>query len=445
MISSFTFYYKNRQRVKFLQRPSAVLLSRKKLNDRIYIMNKTRSVEKHNYISMIIEGCFYFTGYTFFDIYVVIPVFIDALTGDLRLAGLAVALRLSCSSMPQLLMGFYTTKIKKTPRFLGTVGIIGRSSYFFAPLFLVLDVSPYIKVYAVIFALTSGALCDGLTHVPWLDIFGRTIAPRNRGRILGYQMLLGGLGGLVSGVVIKQTLSGNGPSEMKYAFLFLLGAVGLIISGSLLFTLKDTAKDHIPEQIHIAKFFRQLPGYLSRDRNYQNMVITQTLAGFSGLAAPLYILFAKDHFALANDQTTTLMFVQILGGLAAGMLWGNMSHRKGNKATIRTGLIFNLVTVALAVFLFFTSITAVMPLLIIMVFLAGIILGNWIGFINYLLDLTTDENRPVYVALTSVLLFPTTLIPFLGGVIADSFGFLTVFISVALMITLALIMSSKLK
>ena len=408
-------------------------------------MHTKKSVEKLNLISMIIEGGFYFTGYTFFDVYVVIPVLVESLTGDIRLASLGVALKLSFYILPQLLMGFYTTKIKMIPRFIGLSGFIGRISTFLIPMSLVINVSPYTKVIIIYFAIIILSFGDGLTHVPWLDILGRTISQSRRGKLMGYQLLFGGIGGFIAGLLIKYILSGTGSLESRYSLIFLIGATVLSISGYLLFTLKDIPKESHPENIHIFKFIKQLPRYLVENKNYKTLIFTQGLSAFGSLAAPLYIIFAKNRFNLDTDQITTLMFVQIVGSLAAGLIWGNLSHHKGNKFIIQVSLIANLFAIGLALFLSFSNITSAMLFLIIMVFIAGILLGNWLGFINYLLDIVTDIERPSYIALTSTILFPLTLLPFAGGIIADAFGFSTVFIIVAIFLSSALIMSFKLK
>ena len=408
-------------------------------------MKDRKSVEKSNFISMIVEGGFYFTGYTFFDVYVVIPVLVESLTGDIKLASLAVALKLSFFILPQLLMGFYTAKIKKVPRFIGISGSIGRICTFLIPMSLLLNISPYTKVIIIYFAIISLAFGDGLTHVPWLDILGRTISPSKRGKLMGRQLLFGGLGGFIAGLLMKYILSGTGSLESRYSLIFLIGALILSISGCLLFTLKDIPKESSPDDIHIFKFLKQLPKYLVDNKDYKILISTQVLAAFGSLAAPLYIIFAKNRFGLDTDQITTLMFVQIIGSLAAGLIWGNLSHHKGNKLLIQAGLFANLSTITLAIFLSYVSVSFIMPLLIIMVFIAGILLGNWLGFTGYLLDIVSDVKRPAYIALTSTILFPFTLVPFLGGIIADAFGFSTVFIIVAVFIISAIVMSFRLK
>ena len=401
-----------------------------------------KDVGKNNYWSMIVEGGFYFAGYTFFDAYVVIPVFVNALTGDLKLAGLAVALKLSLYIIPQLLMGLYTARIKNIPMFLGITGFLGRAAFFAVPLILLTNADPYIKVAVLYFALAAASFADGLTNVPWLDILSRTIEPGKRGRLMGYQMLLGGIGGLAAGLLIKHMLAGNGTIESKYASVFLIGAIIITISGLLLFTLKDGQRNiKAAGEPHILKYFKGLHKYLLDNPDYRKLIATQGLANFSGLAAPLYVLFAKNHFSLDENKVTTLIFVQIIGGLFSGITWGNLSHRKGNKFTIQASLVLNALVAAIAVFLYLGGMENAMAPLIIMVFLAGILQGGWLGYTNYLLDIVSDNERPAYIALTSTILFPFTFIPLIGGIIADTAGFPAVFLAVEAFVLSALFMS----
>lgn len=409
-------------------------------------MNEKTDVGKNNYWSMIVEGGFYFAGYTFFDAYVIIPVFVDALTGNLKLAGLAVALKLSLFIIPQLLMGLYTARIKNVPMFLGITGFSGRAAFFAVPLILLTNANPYIKVSILYFALAAASFADGLTNVPWLDILGRTIEPAKRGRLMGYQMLLGGVGGLGAGLLIKRMLAGNGTIESKYASVFLIGAIVITISGLLLFTLKDSRGNvTVACEPHILKYLKGLRRFLLDNQDYRKLIATQVLANFSGLAAPLYVLFAKSHFSLDAKKVTTLIFVQIMGGLFSGIAWGNLSHRKGNRFTIQASLIGNAFLAALAMFLYLYGAKNAMAPLTIMVFIAGILQGGWLGYTNYLLDIVPDKERPAYIALTSTILFPFTLIPFIGGVIADTAGFPAVFLAVEAFVLLALSMSFGLK
>ena len=50
------------------------------------------------------------------------------------------------------------------------------------------------------------------------------------------------------------------------------------------------------------------------------------------------------------------------------------------------------------------------------------------GYTNYTIDVVDEENRPAYFVLTSLITFPTTFLSYLAGVMADTLGFIPLFI-----------------
>lgn len=400
--------------------------------------------EKINFRAMLIEGGFYFAGYTFFDVYVVIPVFIYAFTGDIKLAGLAVAIKLSFFMLPQLIMGHYTSRIRNIPGFLGLTGFFGRLTYLLIPIVLIARAGTSLIMFALFTALLIGSLSDGITNVPWLDLLGRTISPLRRPKLLGYQLLLGGAGGLCAGIIIRQILITSWSSENKYALIFVIGAIVLTVSGALLFILKDKRELKMDTKDGILKYLSKLPQYIKKNKGYKMLIITQSLAGFNALAAPVYILYAQNHFRLDEISVSTLMVAQIAGGLAGGLIWGHTGHARGGKTAIQSGILLNIITVSTASILYFANTEHFFIGLIIMVFFAGLSNGNYIGYINHLFEITQKEDQPAYIALTNTLLFPLTLIPFLGAVIADSFGYIVLFGAVAAIMLISFFTSFRL-
>jgi MFS family permease len=402
-------------------------------------------ISKHNFLSMIIEGGFYLTGYTFFDVYVVLPVFTYALTGDLKLAGLAAALKQCSFILPQLVMGHYTPRIRNLPLFLGIIGFAGRSSFFAIPLLLLTNASPLVKVGAAYITMVIASFADGLINVPWIDVLGRTIPAKMRGSLLGFQQFAGGIGGLAAGYIIKYFLSGSGSPDLKYSRIFFIGAVLVSASGALLFTLKDRERTIREDPIGIAGYLKGLYGHIRDNRNYGMLILTQSIASMGGLAAPLYILFSAEHFRLAENAVTTLMVVQIAGSLSGGIIWGNLGKYRRSRFIIKASLFLNLLTALTAIALALIKIPVSIVFLAAMVFCAGILMSSWIGYVNYLLDIVPESKRPVYTAITNTIMFPFTFTSLLGGIIADAAGFIAVFALVVMFIASALIVSAKLE
>jgi MFS family permease len=278
-------------------------------------------------------------------------------------------------------------------------------------------------------------------------LFGRTIPSEKRGRLLGYQQLLGGIGGIFGGFLIKVILAMKFPDvSTNYSILFFFGASFLTVAGFLLFLLKDNS-DRVPSQAQHSffEYIAKLPYYIKNNKRFVTLMITHGLFSFNGLASPLYILFAKNRFHFTEGSVTTLMYFQLIGSLAGGVIWGLLSHNKGNKFTIQVSIVMNMAVAALAAYLALFDTNIFFFLTIVIIFFSGILLGAWLGFTNALFEVVREEDQPVYIAISSTLLFPLSFITFLGGILADWLSFSGVFMLVIIFMIFAFYAATKLK
>jgi len=73
------------------------------------------------------------------------------------------------------------------------------------------------------------------------------------------------------------------------------------------------------------------------------------------------------------------------------------------------------------------------------------IAGRTIGNTNYLLDIAPSKDRPTYISLTGTLLFPVSLFPLIGGLIAQYISYNMLFIITGVPILLGFILSFNLE
>jgi MFS family permease len=71
--------------------------------------------------------------------------------------------------------------------------------------------------------------------------------------------------------------------------------------------------------------------------------------------------------------------------------------------------------------------------------------GSLMGFLNYLLELTTEEQRPLFIGLSNTLTAPSLLAPLLGGWLVSLWSYEAVFLLALLFGILALFASLGLK
>lgn len=406
-----------------------------------------KTLRKRNFFAMMMEGTFFFSGMSFVDVNAVVPLFIFAYTNSVALAGLATTLHFATSIIMQTLLGPYIKGIRNMPRFIIIIMILFRPLPFIMIPILFANLSPYLVVgiFLVIYGLLWGG--DGLVTIPWMDLFGRTIEQQKRGPLLGYQQLLGGVGSLIAGFVVKTTLDHpNLNNDQRFAIIF--GSAAFVLSLSILAMLpvRDLPRTVRTEKANHRHYYRQLPDVFKRNKIFQKVTVIRILASFTSMVAPFVILFNRQQFGLSASQVSTLVYIQIIGTLIGGVFWGRICSKLGNHRAILASQMIGLVITTLAIIFSLFSVTH-LPVLLIwpMVIFNGLSMGSWIGFMNYTIDVASDEDRTDLLLLLNLINFPFTFLAFLAGLVAEYLGYLPIFIISALSSLLAIYLAAQLK
>ena len=410
-------------------------------------MTNEKSIRKRNFYSLIIEGMFFWIGLAFLDSNSVIPVFISTYTGSLYLAGLATTLRIASSLLAQLAIGPHIQRIKNMPAFIIRIMLLFRPLPILMIPVLLLSNNLFFPVWVFLIIFSLLWISDGLIVVPWLDVFGRTIESSTRGKLLGYQQVLGGIGSLLAGLIIKEALEHPTLSDgVRYSIIFGSAGIILLISCIAMSFVKDFPREAMEHKPNPFDYFAKLPGYFRKNKLYARMVMTQIVGGFSWMVMPFIILYNKNTFNLNPVQISTLIYIQIVGTLAGGIFWGNISHRLGSRYVISISQMISFVlSLLVLISLPLSNIFDAFYLAATMSFLAGLSMGAWMGFVNYTIEVVDDNERPIYFVLTSVITLPLALLPFLSGLSANAWGFTHLFIVSLSAAVIAFILSLKLE
>lgn len=406
------------------------------------------TVQKRNFKALLFEGTFFFGGLSFLNENSVIAVFIYAYTGSLKLAGLAAALKGASSIISQLLIGPYVPNIKNSPRFITRVMFSLRPLPLLMIPVLLLSNNPNTTatIFIIVFSLLWAS--DGAVVVPWMDLMARTIPASRRGRLIGNQMILGGIFSLFAGLVIKIVLDNpHFTNDVKFSILFGLAGLVLLISAFAMSFAKDLPERVIKkERVRLTEYFRKLPSYLKKNKNYSRMTIINIITHFSIMLFPITILFSQNTFNLSSHHVSTLIYLQLAGSLLGGYLWGTISHRISNKHVIIATQVTTLAMSGLcilSVLVYSTNIPYM--LLYLIALLTGVNMGCWLGFVNYTMDIVSEEDRPVYLVLNSIIIFPFTFLSYFAGIAADILGFVPLFIIGLIASFIGLLLSFGLK
>ncbi|MGI6704699.1 MAG: MFS transporter [Clostridia bacterium] len=402
--------------------------------------------QRTNFISMAAEGGLYQIAAKFWDTSTVVPLFLAAYAGSMTVVGLASTLSMCASVVMAFLFGMYAWRIKDLTRFQFYVLLLRGLPFLLAPI-VIWTPSPSVAVIAflVIYTIFNGS--TGIIGVSWWDIMGRTIPQENRGRLIGLQQIGAGIGGLVTGVAIKAILGSQRIGDpLRFGILF--AGVGLfgLLSALVMARVKDPHRKPGEPTGSPLRYMGQFRKLLSANAEYRRALLLQAAHYVLFYTIPYLIVFEKEHFALNDGQVSTLVFLQIIGTLLGGLLWGELSKRRGNTGVIRVTLTVSLLLMLTVIGCSFIN----NPLAAPMGILSGISLAAGacqMAFLynrNYLIDITDEENRAVYFVMNSTLLFPFSFISVICGAVADAFGFRPVFILGALATLVCLVVSKGL-
>ena len=404
-------------------------------------------LRKRNFRALTFEGSFFFAGLSFIDMNAVIPVFIFAYTQSVLLAGLATTINFAASITMQTIVGPYVRGIKNKPRYITLIMALFRPLPFLMIPVLFAGFNPWLTTGIFLIIYTLHFAGNGMIEIPWTDLFGRTIQQEKRGLLLGYQQLIGGLGALLAGYIVKFILDNpNLNNDQRYAIIFGCSALALSLSVVSMSFARD-----LPHKIETRKtsnwhYYRKLPYYLRKNKIFSKLALVRIFASIAIMIAPFVILFGEKVMNLAAEDVSTLVFLQIAGGLIGGIIWGKISGRFGNHRVILASQYLSFLIACFAIFLFIFS-SSGFPSFILwpLVLINGINMGSWLGFLNYTIDIVDEDERTIYLLISNLITFPFVFLPFLAGVIAEYFSYLPIFIISGLAALAAIAVSRLLK
>jgi MFS family permease len=404
-------------------------------------------IGRRNYQVVVIEGFFLFSAFAFLGVNSVVPVFIHEYTQSLKLAGLANTLKIACAMIGQIVVGPHVHKIRSIPRFNRRLFFLARPAPILIVIFLMAGSSPYLTVWVFLILFSILWFADGVTTVPSLDLVGRTIDDRKRGRMFGYYQLTGGIGTLAAGFVIKMTM-GNATlnSSVKYSIIFGFSGALLLLTALVYLPVRDLPREKAASSPKFLEYFARMPGHFRANKLFSTMIGARIVNAFAGMVYPFVILYCSTTFDLVSSEVSTLIYLQMAGTLLGGIVWGNISHRFGNKYVI---IISQITALAVSVLVIlshtFSSLSTPYTLLWGMCLLTGISVAAWIGYLNYTIDIADAGTRSTYLVMSSIITLPLAFLSFLSGLIADRIGLLPLFYIGAAASCIALLISFRLK
>jgi MFS family permease len=348
----------------------------------------------------------------------IIPLFVSRLT-DSPVAVGAVTAAFQLGWLPQVFVAGYVERSRSKWRWVIWMTPFERLS---APTLMVcalLVPSVGAAILPVVFvACFSQTLFGGLAVTPWLDVIGRVVPARSRGRFMGVSNMIGALFGAGAAALVAPLLVWY-PFPYNFAACFGLAGVIFAVGMIPIFMVREPEgpppRPPRPYRTHLA----ELPEVLRTDAAFRRFITGLCISALAAMSSGFLVVYGVRELGAAEELAgwyTATLFVAQMG---ASLVLGWLADRHGFSAVGRAVAV---TTAGLGV----VALLAPDPywLLVAFVGLGVVGSGSMLARLTGPMDFAPPERRPTYVALSAALVGPCGAIaPLVGGQIVDLFGY----------------------
>lgn len=347
----------------------------------------------------------------------ILPWLLGMLGAPAAFTGFLVPIREAGVLLPQLLVAAYIRRLplRRGAWFLGTALC---AAAVLVMLFPVTRLSGVAAGWTVLGLVTLFSLAKGICSVSAKDVLGKTVSKTRRGTLMGYSAGVAGAITLGIGAYVESYAAAGQDRGVFIGFLLAAGLLYLASIAVFAFIVEEAgATEGGGNALTVALGSLSV---LRSDPAFRRFVIARALLLSVALVPPYYALLAQRH----SDRVTGLGLMIIAGGLAASLsspLWGRLGDRSSRLVMAVAAVAGGVTSITTAVLAaigpgFMNSVwTWSVLFFLIAAFHNGVRLGRK----TYLVDLSTQQTRATYVAVSNTLIGAAMIAGGAFGVIAD--------------------------
>ena len=395
---------------------------------------------RRNFFAALWHGAFLALGMALTQPTTVIAAFVVELTGStVWVGGLSTVLTVA-GALPQLFVArWIEPRPRKMPLLL--LAIYLRVVSWGALAWLIFTIGserPRPLAWALLGLLAIFYAGGGLGGVPYTDIIGKIIPSGRRGTFFGGQQALAGPLAVGAALLARHVLAEMAYPN-NYALLFGLAAAALLIASLGFWVIREPPRTDADGRV---QRWRQYRGQLRETAHLlRALVVVQLLTGFSLMALPFYIVYARQELGAPPEAVGWFVLLQVSGGVLANLLWARLVDRFGSRWMLAVCATLSTLTLLLAVGLGGLGWVGMLPV----IFLGGAtISGRSVGFSSALLELAPAAERPTYAGVSSVLALPVAFLPLLAGILLRWWSYPALFLVAASFVAMGAICTRQL-
>jgi MFS family permease len=396
---------------------------------------------KRNYAGHYVHGMLGMTGFRLVNAPIFVPAYLHMLSGSDVAVGLGLALQQLGGTISPIIGAAqieHRKHVLPVSMFLGTmmrVQILGLALSGW-----LLHGTPLL-VSAMIFLFLLG-LFSGPQGVAFQFLLGKMIPIAWRGRLQGWRNMTGGLIAALLSYFAGKYLVGTNFWGNGYGTTFLVAFV-LTSLGLTAFRLlvREPEPPTLRPRVNLRERVRDFVPMLRDNPPFLYFTIARSFAIASRVASPFYIVYASQTVGMSGTTIGTLSFAYLIADTVMNMVWGVMADRLGFRSCFIAALLFWIGATALLMGVH------TLPMFVVAFFgLGAANSGYQMSAQNIVFEFGHRDDMAMRLALSNTAeSVMSALGPLMGGLIAASLGYRTVFAvsivfeAVALALLLALV------
>ena len=384
----------------------------------------------------VLNGLWFTVADRLMDPTLVLAAFVSTLTPSPLWLGLLIPITDGGWFLPQFLLSGY---LQSQPL---KLALYRRVAVVRVGLWLLLAAAPFflrgpallLPAFFVTYALVC--LASGLSGLSFMEIVGKTIPPRQRGVFFAWRLAAGGVAGLLGTLLVRYLVDEAGPLAFPYNFgVLFTGALVVGVLGLAAMARVSEPPDEflLPPASPLAQVRRALD-VVRTDLAYRRYLLLRVLLVVAGIAPPFYAVYVQQRLGGPLSMVGLYLAVYTSFNLLSHVVFGRLSARLGNRATLIiatwAGLAMTGGVLALALLagpLRLTGLAASWWLLPIFVLYGVRESGIGVASHSLLLDLAPPAERSLYVGLTNTVIGLVLLGTTLSGVLVAVLGYPALF------------------
>ena len=264
----------------------------------------------------------------------------------------------------------------------------------------------------------------GVLMPAWMELIARALPTTIRGRFFALSNFAANLAGFGASLLIAEVLA-RVAAPASYGICFLGATVCVGLSWVALALVRERVAATAAAPVPLRDYLGRMPGLLRRDRNLSWFLAARALGLTGVMASGFYTVYALRAWEAPASQAGVFTAMMLLGQSLGTLTLGWVGDHAGHRLVLLTGMAAAAGATAMA--LMAPSLGAFSLVFVLYGVHSAAI---HVSALNVLLEFSpTPEARPTYVGLGTTAMAPMAFAaPLVGGLLADTVGFRTMFV-----------------